>query len=119
MKSEAETAKDRWPVFIRMARDSFPGGSIRIIDKARENRYWKVGILTRRDRVDREIFIKVRQNVMTRPEADYRTYFSQAFQEAERIFGFPLPSAQFLGTIIVGVDGVHYHEGENLGDDQW
>ena len=119
MKNEAETAKDRWPILLRMVRDFFPGGNIRIIDKAGGNRYWKVGIATKKDGLDREIFIKVRQKVMTHPEADYRSCFSQALQEAERILDLPLSSTQFLGTIFVDVDGVHYHAGENLNDDWW
>lgn len=119
MKSEAETAKDRWSIFFKMVRDSFPGANIRIIDKGREKRYWKVGIGTNKDGVDREIFIKVRQKVMTHPEADYRSCFLQALQEAERILGLRASSMQFLGTIFIDVDGVHYHAGENLNDDWW
>lgn len=117
MKSEAETAKERWPIFFKMIRDSFPRGNIRIVDKGRENRYWRVGIGTKKDGLDRELFIKVRQKVMTHPEADYKSRFLEALQEAEHILDLPASSMQFLGTIFVDVDSVYYHAGENLNDD--
>ena len=119
MKSEAETAKERWPVFFKMIRDSFPSGTIRILDKGRDNRYWKVGIGTKKDDLDRELFIKVRQKVMTHPEADYKSRFLEALKEAEHIFGLSESSMQFLGTIFVDMDSVYYHAGENLNDDWW
>ena len=119
MKSEAEIAKERWSILFKMIRDSFPRGNIRVIDKGRENRYWKVAIVAKKDDLDRELFLKVRHKVMTHPEADYKSLFFQALQEAERIFSLPASSMQFLGTIFVDVEGVDYHARENLNDDWW
>ncbi|MEW6410698.1 MAG: hypothetical protein AB1488_11440 [Nitrospirota bacterium] len=44
MKSERETAKERWTVILKMARNSFPYGSVEILDKGWGNRYWNIAI---------------------------------------------------------------------------
>jgi len=120
MKSEAEIAKERWSILFKMIRDSFPRANIRIIDKGRDDRYWKAGIGITKDQLDRELFIKVRHKVMTHSsEADYKNCFLEALQEAQRIFDLPSSFEQFLGTLFVDVNGVKYHVGENLNDDWW
>jgi hypothetical protein len=119
MQSETEIAKERWPILFKMIRASFPAGNIRVIDKGRENKYWKVGIGVKKDELDRELFLKVRHKVMTHPGADYKSRFLDALQEAERILSLPASSVQFFGTIFVDVEGISYHAGENLNDDWW
>ncbi len=118
MKSEAQIAKERWPILFKMIRVSFPRGSIRVIDKGRENRHWKVGLEEKKDDLAQGLFLKIRHKVMTHPEADYESRFLEALEEAHRIFSLSASSMEFLGTIFVDTEGVVYHEGENL-DDNW
>ncbi|MBW2005401.1 MAG: hypothetical protein JRI72_12510 [Deltaproteobacteria bacterium] len=119
MKGESETGKERWSVLFKTIRGAFPHGDIRVIDKGRADRYWKIGIGMTKGQLDRELFIKVRHKVITHPEADYENRFLGAMKEAERILDSPSSSVQFLGTLFVDVEGITYYAGENLNDDWW
>lgn len=56
---------------------------------------------------------------MTHPEVPFEKRFSEAAEEAKRILDAPVSSIQFLGTIFVKTEDIHYFAGENLDDNSF